>query len=52
MWNKYQSKKVEYLPCHALTTTDIFLFNVGKAQTFDEVDYEVLEEWKNSCIKV
>ena len=35
--------------CHALgkrplTTTDIFLFNVGKANTMDEVNYEVLEK--------
>ena len=38
--------------CHALgkrplTTTDIFLFNVGKAKTFDEVNYEVLEKIKD-----
>ena len=41
--------------CHALgkrplTTTDIFLFNVGKAQTFDEVNYEVLEKIKDGRI--
>ena len=38
--------------CHALgkrplTTTDIFLFNVGKANTMDEVNYEVLEKIKD-----
>ena len=38
--------------CHALgkrplTTTDIFLFNVGKANTSDEVNYEVLEKIKD-----
>ena len=38
--------------CHALgkrplTTTDIFLFNVGKANTFDDVNYEVLEKIKD-----
>ena len=41
--------------CHALgkrplTTTDIFLFNVGKAQTFDEVNYEVLKKIKDGRI--
>ena len=41
--------------CHALTkrslmTTDIFLFDVGKAQTDDGVNYELLEKkkWKNT----
>ena len=33
-----------------LTTTDIFLFNVGKAKTFDEVNYEVLEKIKDGRI--
>ena len=38
--------------CHALgkrplTTTDIFLFNVGKAKTFEGVNYEVLEKIKD-----
>ena len=38
--------------CHALgkrplTTTDIFLFNVGKANTMEEVNYEVLEKIKD-----
>ena len=38
--------------CHVLrkrplTTTDIFLFNVGKANTFDDVNYEVLEKIKD-----
>ena len=38
--------------CHALgkrplTTTDIFLFNVGKAKTFDDVNYEVIEKLKD-----
>ena len=38
--------------CHALgkrplTTTDVFLFNVGKANTMDEVNYEVLEKIKD-----
>ena len=41
--------------CHVLgkrplTTTDIFLFNVGKAKTFDEVNYEVLEKIKDGRI--
>ena len=27
-------------------TTDIFLFDVGKAETFDGVNYEVLEKIK------
>ena len=41
--------------CHALrkrplTTTDIFLFNVGKAQTSNEVNYEVLEKIKDGRI--
>ena len=41
--------------CHALgkrplTTTDIFLFNVGKAKTLDEVNYEVLEKIKDGRI--
>ena len=29
---------------------NIFLFNVGKAQTFDEVNYEVLEKIKDGRI--
>ena len=38
--------------CHALgkrplTTTDIFLFNVGKANTFEDVNYEVIEKIKD-----
>ena len=41
--------------CHALTkrslmTTDIFLFDVGKAQTDDGVNYELLEKIKNGRI--
>ena len=41
--------------CHALrkrrlATTDIFLFDVGKAKTFDTVNYEVLEKLKNGRI--
>ena len=41
--------------CHVLgkrplTTTDIFLFNVGKAKAFDEVNYEVLEKIKDGRI--
>ena len=41
--------------CHALRkrslmTTDIFLFDVGKANTFDGVNYEVLEKIKNGRI--
>jgi len=41
--------------CHALrkrrlATTDIFLFDVGKAKTFDTVNYEVLEKIKNGRI--
>ena len=41
--------------CHALRkrsllTTDIFLFDVGKAATFDGVNYEVLEKIKNGRI--
>ena len=41
--------------CHALrkrslVTTDIFLFDVGKAETFDGVNYEVLEKIKNGRI--
>ena len=30
-----------------MTTTDIFLFNVGKANTMEEVNYEVLEKIKD-----
>ena len=33
-----------------LTTTDIFLFNVGKANTINEVNYEVLEKIKDGRI--
>ena len=38
--------------CHALgkrplTTTDIFLFNVGKAKTFEDVNYDILEKIKD-----
>ena len=41
--------------CHVLrkrrlATTDIFLFDVGKAKTFDTVNYEVLEKIKNGRI--
>ena len=41
--------------CHVLgkrplTTTDIFLFNVGKANTINEVNYEVLEKIKDGRI--
>ena len=41
--------------CHVLrkrrlATTDIFLFDVGKAKTFDTVNYEVLEKLKNGRI--
>ena len=41
--------------CHALRkrslmTTDMFLFDVGKAATFDGVNYEVLEKIKNGRI--
>ena len=41
--------------CHALTkrslmTTDIFLFDVGKAKTDDGVNYELLEKIKNGRI--
>ena len=41
--------------CHVLrkrrlATTDIFLFDVGKAKTFDAVNYEVLEKLKNGRI--
>ena len=31
-------------------TTDIFLFDVGKANTFDGVNYEVLEKIKSGRI--
>ena len=38
--------------CHALgkrplTTTEIFLFNVGKAKTFEDVNYDILEKIKD-----
>ena len=55
-WNKVVSgmdiKAKNSSICHALgkrplTTTDIFLFNVGKANTMDEVNYEVLEKIKD-----
>ena len=55
-WNKAVSgmdiKAKNSSICHALgkrplTTTDIFLFNVGKANTMDEVNYEVLEKIKD-----
>jgi hypothetical protein len=41
--------------CHVLrkrrlATTDIFLFDVGKAKTFDTINYEVLEKLKNGRI--
>ena len=41
--------------CHALrkrplTTTDIFLFNVGKSFSFNDVNYEVLEKIKDGRI--
>ena len=31
-------------------TTDVFLFDVGKASTFDGVNYEVLDKIKNGRI--
>ena len=34
----------------SLVTTDIFLFNVGKAKTFNDVNYEVLEQIKDGRI--
>ena len=41
--------------CHALTkrslmTTDIFLFDVGKAHSDDDVNYELLEKIKNGRV--
>ena len=39
-----------YIAKKTLTTTDIFLFNVGKATTFEEVNYEVLEKIKDGRI--
>ena len=41
--------------CHALTkrslmTTDIFLFDVGKAQSDDAVNYELIEKIKNGRV--
>ena len=55
-WNKVVSgmdiKAKNSSICHALgkrplTTTDVFLFNVGKANTMDDVNYEVLEKIKD-----
>ena len=34
----------------SLMTTDIFLFNVGKADTENEVNYELLEKIRNGRI--
>ena len=55
-WNKVVSgmdiKAKNSSICHALgkrplTTTDVFLFNVGKANAMDDVNYEVLEKIKD-----
>ena len=41
--------------CHALRkrslmSTNVFLFDVGKSKTFDEINYEVLEKIKNGRV--
>ena len=51
--NGYQIEEIKYMSCinkKILMTTDIFLFDVGKAHSDDDVNYELLEKIKNGRV--